>query len=118
MGTHYGGGLSTDPAAHIHVTVGRARTRRVHAETDSSPTFFAIPAAAAADVEGYRHHIAHFDVFHVSPGFDHFTSDLGAQNQAGGRRGAAPNQMLVSTANTRGNHYHYDTGIPLTRTAR
>src|SRR5258708_22454584 len=114
MGTHYGGGLSTDPAAHIHVTVGRARTRRVHAETDSSPPFFAIPAAAAGDVEGYRNQIAHFDVFHVSPGFDHFTSDLVAQNQAGGRSGAATNHMLVATADVGGNHFQDDAVIAFT----
>src|SRR6187399_779331 len=52
VGNQYIFCLAADPSTHVHITVCRTRTRRIHGQTDAGLAFATVTAAAAGDVEG------------------------------------------------------------------
>jgi len=92
-------GLSSDPAAHVHVAVGRARAGGVDVEADPGLALLAVSAAAAGDVERDRNQVALLDELNVPADLDHLARNLMAKDQAGGRGGPAADHVLVRAAN-------------------
>ena len=91
--------LSADPAAHVHIAIGCAGTRRVHRQTDTSRAFAAVAAAAASDVEWHAHQIADVHRLDVIALLDDFACDLVTQNQSPWSRSPAADHVLIGTAN-------------------
>jgi hypothetical protein len=104
VGDHHIFGLAADPAAHIHIAVGSAGPGRVHIQADASLALFAVAAAAAGNVEGHRHDIAHADKLHIPPGLDHLAGDLVAQNQPLRRRRSSPHHVLIRATDVCGDY--------------
>src|SRR5437773_10734795 len=91
-------GLPADPSAHIDVAVSRARPSRIYVQTNAGFSIFAIPAAAARDVEWNRDEVADLAVFHVASTFSDFACTLLPQAQAFRRASAVANQALIAAA--------------------
>src|SRR5437762_41600 len=102
-----------DPAAHMHISVSRAGTRRVYVEANAGPSFFAIPAAPARDIERHGNQVAYLDEFDVPSSLDHFTRDLMAKDQPGRRRRSAADHMLIAAANISGDDLQDDAVLAL-----
>ena len=58
-------------------------------------------ATAASDIERNRDEIADLEVLDIAALLDHFAGDLVSEHHAGRRRGAAPDHVLVGTADIR-----------------
>jgi len=102
---HHVFGLAADPAAHIHVAVGRAGPRGIHVQADAGLAFLAVAAAPAGDVERYRNNVSDVQILDVTSFFNDFAGDLVPENQAGRRGGAPANHMLIAAAYVRGNNF-------------
>ena len=81
-------GLSADPATHIDVTVGGARTSWVDVEADASVSSLAEGAPTACNVERHGAEVALLDELDVGAAFNHFagdfvTEDLGREKGRG-----------------------------------
>ncbi|MNO85930.1 hypothetical protein D3C76_773150 [compost metagenome] len=96
--------LAAGPVAHVDVTVGATGAGRVDGEADTGVHLFARAAAAARDVERYRHQVAHLQAFDITPQLDDFTGDFVAQDQADLGSGAAADHVLVGAADVGGDH--------------
>ena len=70
VGNHDIFGLPADPAAHIDISVSRARPRRIHIQTNAGSAFLTVPATAASDVERHGTQVAFLDEFDIAAGFD------------------------------------------------
>jgi hypothetical protein len=91
-------GLAADPAAHVHIPVGGARSFGVGVQADAGLPLLAVATASAGDVERHRDEIADLDELDVAPGLDHLAGDLVTQDQPlrGGR--APADHVLVGAA--------------------
>src|SRR6202012_3191728 len=98
VGHHHVLGLAADPAAHVHVAVGRARPVRVDVEADAGLAFLAVLAPPAGDVERHAGQGADLDELDVPPGLDDLAEDLVPEDQPGRRGGAAADHVLVTAA--------------------
>ena len=99
---HHVFGLAADPAAHVHVSVGRAGTVGVDVQADAGLALLAVPAAAAGDVERGADQVADLDELDVGPGLDDLAGDLVAEHQALRRGRAAAHHVLVTAADVGG----------------
>ena len=90
--------LAADPAAHIDIAVGRARTCRIDVQADAGLAFFAVAAAPAGDVERHGNQVADLDELDVAAGLDDLAGDLMAENQSVRRGRAAAHHVLVAAA--------------------
>ena len=102
VGDHDVLGLTADPSAHVHITVGAAGARRVDVQTNARGAFLAVPAPSASDVERNGNEVSHLDELHIAPGFDHLAGDLMAQDEPWGGRGTASHHVLIAAADIRG----------------
>src|SRR5918994_4714527 len=75
-GAHDVHGLPADPAAHVHVAVGRARPRRVDVEADTGLALLAVTTPSAGDVEGYRAEVADVYKLDIVTLLDDLAGDL------------------------------------------
>ena len=95
-------GLTTDPAPHVHVPVGRTRAVRVDVETDLCALGLAVATASAGDVERHRHQVALGDELRVRSGLHDLAGDLVPQDQPRGCGGTPSHHVLVTTADVGG----------------
>jgi hypothetical protein len=95
-------GLAADPAAHVDVAVGGARTVRVHVQADAGLALLAVLAAPAGDVERHRAQVADLDELDAGTDLDHLAGDLVAEHQALRGGGAAADHVLVGAADVGG----------------
>src|SRR5690606_15903137 len=96
--------LAADPAAHVDIAVGAARTVRVDVEADAGLALLAVAAPAAGDVERHRAEVTLLDELHAGPDLDHLTGDLVAEDEILRRRCPASDHVLVRTADVGGHH--------------
>src|SRR6185295_5893041 len=85
-------------SAHVHITVCRTGTRRIHGQTDAGLAFATVAAAAARDVEGDRAQVTDIDHLNVIALLDDFSGDLVSEYQSLRSRGPAANHVLIRPA--------------------
>src|SRR5918993_5015469 len=91
-------GLPADPAAHIHVAVGRACPRRVDVEADPGLSLLAVTTPSAGDVEGYRAEVADVYELYVVALLDDLARDLVPQRLPDRGRRPSADHMLIGAA--------------------
>jgi hypothetical protein len=95
-------GLAADPAAHVHVPVGRSRPVGVDLQADAGLAFLAVAAPAAGDVERYGADVPDLDELDIGPDVDHLTGDLVSEHQTLGGGGPPTHHVLVAAADVAG----------------
>ena len=105
--------LAAHPAAHVDVAVRGAGAVRVHVQADAGLSLLAVAAAAAGDVERNGDDIAHLHELDVAAHLDHLAGDLVSQHQSFRCGRAAPDHVLVGTADVRGDRLEDDAVVHL-----
>ncbi len=100
--------LATDPAAHIHITVGAAGAGGVHRQADAGILRLAAAATAAGHVERHGNDVANLQHLDVDALLDDFAGDFVTKNEARHCRGAAAHHVLVGAADIGGNNLEND----------
>jgi hypothetical protein len=106
-GDHYVLSLPADPAAHVHVAVGRARPRRVDVQADPGLALLAVTTPSAGDVEGYRAEVADVYELDVVTLLDDLAGDLVPQRLPDRGRRPAPNHVLIGAADVGRDNLEY-----------
>src|SRR5215217_3568103 len=97
-GDHHVIGLTTGPATHVHVPVGRAGPLRVDVKADAGLALHTCLAAPAGDVERDGAEVALLYKLDVVADLDHLAGNLVPQCLPLWRRRPAPDHVLIGTA--------------------
>ena len=118
IGDHHVLGLTADPAAHVHITIGTAGSCRVDVQTHSRRALLTVPAAATGNVERHGNEVSNLDEFRIAPGFDHLAGDLVTQDESHRRRGTTSHHVLIASTDIGGHNFqnHSVIASPAART--
>src|SRR5688500_16527879 len=106
-GDHDVHGLPADPAAHVHVAVGRARPRRVDVQADARLALLAVPTASAGDVERYRAEVADVYELYVVALLDDLAGDLVPERLPDRGRRPSADHVLIRAADVGRDNLEY-----------
>jgi hypothetical protein len=98
VGHHHVVGLPADPSAHIDIAICAASAVGIDVKANAGVALSTGPAATTRDVERYRYEVADVEILDVTAFLDHLAGDLMSEHHASRCRRAAPDHVLVRTA--------------------